>query len=319
MRILHFHTGQKVTWAATVFRMKYPHANLRRSCVHFSRDVQRIFGLGGEPSQKLVKCKQWLDNWLPSLWASRSIPRLFLSWLTADCNYLEWQTSAWHLSSPEFPRRNLSAMATNSLWQCSCRKYRPSSCCNLYMRQTNYMCTWALWSSSSFSLCVMRLQLASDFDLQVAHGCASISKNGFSAIIFLNAWFLISTFVISHCTPCSNTVVMSILSSNAQVFISSNFVFQMLVVRFRLVVFPFANDHSSIRRLLLRLWEWRCTFICIHPLVILYIFCLNIGNSFPGRSTFNVHGWVSASTGEWSTTCGGDILSHCHILVTHSP
>ena len=75
------------------------------------------------------------------------------------------------------------------------------------------MCTRALCSSSSFSLCVMRLQLAFDFDLQLAHGCAHMSKNGFSATIFLNALFLISTFMKSHCTPCSFTVVMSILSS----------------------------------------------------------------------------------------------------------
>ena len=59
----------------------------------------------------------------------------------------------------------------------------------------------------------MRLQLAFDFDLQLAHGCAPMSKNGFSATIFLNALFLISSFVKSHCTPCSFTVVMSILSS----------------------------------------------------------------------------------------------------------
>ena len=37
------------------------------------------------------------------------------------------------------------------------------------------------------SLCVMRLQLAFDCDLQLAHGCAPISKNGFVATIFLNA------------------------------------------------------------------------------------------------------------------------------------
>ena len=100
----------------------------------------------------------------------------------------------------------------------------------------------------------------------------------------------------------------------AQVFISGNFVFQMLVVRSRLVVFQIADEYSSIRRLSLRLWEGRCTFICIHLLVILQIFCLNIGNSFPGRSTFDVHGWSSACT-----TCRGDILSHCHILFIHSP
>ena len=40
-----------------------------------------------------------------------------------------------------------------------------------------------------------------------------MSKNGFSATIFLNALFLISTSTNSHCTPCSFTVVMSILSS----------------------------------------------------------------------------------------------------------
>ena len=83
----------------------------------------------------------------------------------------------------------------------------------MYMRQTDCMCTRALCSSSSFSLCVMQLQLAFDSDFQLAHGCAPMSKNGFSATIFLNASFLISTSVKSHCTPCSFTVVMSILSS----------------------------------------------------------------------------------------------------------
>ena len=138
----------------------------------------------------------------------------------------------------------------------------------LYKRLINCMCTRALCSSSSFYLCVMRLQLAFDFDLQLAHGCAPISKNGLSATIFLNAWFLIYTFVKSHCTPCSFTVVVSILSSRPKCS-SPATLFQKLVVRFRLVVLPIANEHSSIRRLLLRLWERRCTFICIHLLAIL--------------------------------------------------
>ena len=69
-----------------------------------------------------------------------------------------------------------------------------------------------LCAARHLSLCVMRLQLAFDFDL-LAHECNPMSKNGFSATIFLNASFLISTSVKSHCTPCSFTVVMSILSS----------------------------------------------------------------------------------------------------------
>ena len=40
-----------------------------------------------------------------------------------------------------------------------------------------------------------------------------------------------------------------------QVSISGHFVSQTLVVRFRLDVFPTANEHSSVRRFLLRLWE----------------------------------------------------------------
>ena len=55
-----------------------------------------------------------------------------------------------------------------------------------------------LCAARHLSLCVMRLQLAFDFDLQLAHGCAPISKNGFSATFFLNASFLIFTSGKTH-------------------------------------------------------------------------------------------------------------------------
>ena len=55
MVILHVHTGEGICAectirAATVFRKKYPHASLRRSCVlidsvRFFRDVWSIFRL----------------------------------------------------------------------------------------------------------------------------------------------------------------------------------------------------------------------------------------------------------------------------------
>ena len=57
------------------------------------------------------------------------------------------------------------------------------------------------------------------------------------------------------------------------------------------------GEYSFIRRLSLRLWDGRCAVICIHLLVIFQVFCLNVGSSFPGRLTFDVHGWSSACTG----------------------
>ena len=69
----------------------------------------------------------------------------------------------------------------------------------------------------------------------------------------------------------------------AQVSISGNFVFHTLVVRFRLDVFPIANEHSFIRRLLSPLVGVRC------PLNLL----LDICGSFPGWSTVDVHGLCS--------------------------
>ena len=44
-----------------------------------------------------------------------------------------------------------------------------------------------LCAARHLSLCVMRLQLAFDFNLQLANGCAPTSTNGFSATIFLYA------------------------------------------------------------------------------------------------------------------------------------
>ena len=113
----------------------------------------------------------------------------------------------------------------------------------VYMRQTSCMCTRARCSSSSFSLCVMRLQLAFDLDLQLAHGCAPISKNGFFRNYLLER-------LIPHLHVCevpSRTLLIHRRDVHtfveAQVFISRNFVFQMQVVRFRFDVLPLAIEH----------------------------------------------------------------------------
>ena len=155
------------------------------------------------------------------------------------------------------------------------------------------MCTRALCSSSSF--CVMRLQLAFVFDLQLAHGCASTSKMVFCncllerLIPYLHVCAIPLHTLLIHCRDVHTFV-------EAQVFISGNFVFQMLVVRFRLVVFPIAHERSSISRPLLRLWEGAAFSFASICSCIFQVFCLNIGSSFPGRLTFDVHGWSSACT-----------------------
>ena len=109
------------------------------------------------------------------------------------------------------------------------------------------VCVLGLCAARHIFLCVMRLQLAFDFGLQLSHGCAPTSKNGFSATIFLNASS--PCLMNSHCTPCSLTVVMSIFSSRPRYPSLATFVSQTLFVRFRLDVFPIANEHSSVRRL----------------------------------------------------------------------
>ena len=192
MRILHVHTGQKVLVpSAPLVQQLYSAGNILTQvfdalCVHFSRDVRSTFCLGSEPSQKLVKVKAMAGQ-VVTITVGFSFNSTFLSLLIdgraattltdrhqlGTCHLLNVFDAIfppWPLTLPVFMQlsTDLPPAAT-----CRCDK------------QT--ACALGLCAARHLSPSVMRLQLAFDFVLQLAHGCAPFSKNGFSATVFLNA------------------------------------------------------------------------------------------------------------------------------------